>query len=51
MIKYLHAKYKQEEFCDRHPKQRKFKCDWMRSLCLGCPGTQLSLQGRGFCTM
>ena len=28
-----------------HPKQRKFKFDWMKSLCFGCP------QHGGYCTM
>ena len=34
-----------------HPKQRKFKFDWMKSLCFGCPSLKLALQHFGFCTM
>ena len=34
-----------------HPKQRKFKFNWMKSLCFGCPSAQLALQHGGFCTM
>ena len=34
-----------------HPKQRRFKCDKMQSLCFGCPSAQLALQQGGFCTM
>ena len=34
-----------------HPKQRKFKFDWMKSLCFGYPSAELVLQHGGFCTM
>lgn len=32
----------------RHPKQRKVKFDWMKSLCFGCPSVWLALQHGGF---
>ena len=31
-----------------HPKQRKFKFNWIESLCLGCPSGQLAFQHGGF---
>ena len=34
-----------------HPKQRKFKFDWMKSFCFGCPNEQISLQHGRFSTM